>query len=818
MKQLFIFFTTLLLFTSQQNFAQIKLDYSTTTTCNSFEVPYPKRSVTVLENGDIEVNYSFSSALLNPDDIYPNTYSWKIGGFGNNITPGQASVPIRIDSFEIPDNKTATLTVSSVDYCYYSYSLAPAREPICESLGLTYTSDNVKPIISSSQLIPASNISISGIEEYRGVRFVNILFCPVQYISSTHTVKAVKNIKYTINFHGPSASGPSKISSLNNLSLCPDDAIAYNSTGGTSPKPEYDISNNLISTSAIRVDRTIAIITTDNIKSTLSNFIEWKKSQGYKIVIKSSSNWTYESIKSATDDLFNTEPNFYHLLLIGNSVDLPGKRIYSNLDETWNYHDTDYYYSVYSDSSTDIPSISVGRIPTSDLNDISDILQKTIDYEKNPSTSNTSSQLTSIAYFQDNDRNSYEDVRFAETGNEIFNYIKENTSLGYDRIFYTESNKTPLHWSLSYSNGLGIPEELKKPIFLWNGSSSDINKNLNSGVSILFYRGHGNPLYWYAPYYSYYHISNLTNNKLPIIFSICCLTGRYESDNNFALSFIKTKKHGAACIVGASSLSYSLLNDVFAKSIINSIWPNPGLQPWFESLFSYNIPTPSPIAQKTIGDIFIQSLKTTSETLRQSYSQYYQHTQEVFHIFGDPSMLIHTEPIINASSFSTVRRSDPTANSLSQLGFISVSLTRNAYIGLYNMATGETKRYYGKKVFQDAVAGDNWIATVYDSNVKPLYSANITIGGGPIVKDPIPFDVIVNSSNNLCKIKFNNDFIDNDENCEVEVRDEYGNIVFHENITNYNETTIDLASKKSGIYIVSLLINGIINNSKHIIL
>lgn len=284
------------------------------------------------------------------------------------------------------------------------------------------------------------------------------------------------------------------------------------------------------------------------------------------------------------------------------------------------------------------------------------------------------------------------------------------------------------------------------------------------------------------------------------------------------MEFLKSKRHGCCGIIAASSISYSGPNDIFEEALFDAIWPNPGLQPKFNKL-GLAITSTTPLSIKSIGEIFNQGLKRTSETCFMAWESVAKHTCEIYHLFGDPSMYIHTEPLVDASSFATITRSEPgTELGSLKFGYVRVKLTRNAYIGLYNKATGETKRYYGRQVYQEANIGDNWIATVYDVNVKPIYSANIKITDpvfppvGPILKT-----VTYSPSSNECIVTLNLENIAESGNYAVEIRDSMGSVVTQSDYSDTGEYALPLPGNAGGIYVVSLLCDGSIIESKHII-
>ena len=88
----------------------------------------PERYVDNIDNGVI-TTYIFHSVLkqVNPSDR--NTYYLKIPGFGLSSEEATPTVPMRWDSYVVPDNSICHISVIDSDYVEVPITLAPAIEP-----------------------------------------------------------------------------------------------------------------------------------------------------------------------------------------------------------------------------------------------------------------------------------------------------------------------------------------------------------------------------------------------------------------------------------------------------------------------------------------------------------------------------------------------------------------------------------------------------------------------------------------------------------------------------------------------------------------
>ena len=62
----------------------------------------PERRVSVSPDG-VTVTYEFKHAVVLSDPDVADYYLWRISGFGHSVVPGEPDVPVRWDSFALPE-------------------------------------------------------------------------------------------------------------------------------------------------------------------------------------------------------------------------------------------------------------------------------------------------------------------------------------------------------------------------------------------------------------------------------------------------------------------------------------------------------------------------------------------------------------------------------------------------------------------------------------------------------------------------------------------------------------------------------------------
>lgn len=377
------------------------------------------------------------------------------------------------------------------------------------------------------------------------------------------------------------------------------------------------------------------IITHPNFLSAAETLATWKDQKGIvtKVVDTKKTGSTAENIRAYIQhgyDTWTTKPSY--LLFVGDVEYVPTNYLFIHP-----YHGsetaTDLWYGTVSGDDHH-PDIFIGRLSADTAQEAMLLVEKIIKYEKTPpSLSTFYSNVSVAAYFQDrNPQDGYEDRRFVLTSEEIRDYLLLK-SFDVQRIYYTEHEVDPTNYNDGYyANGEPLPPELLKPGFPWDGNHIDISTAINSGTLLLNHRDHGFTYGWGDPYYDITHIASLSNNDLlPIVFSINCCSGQFDTDENesFCEAFVRHTTGGAVGVIGASRVSYSGFNDYLCRGFYDAIWPD------FDPALGSTDPLYS------LGQVLNYG-KTYMANTWGSGSTYERITFEMFHFFGDPTMELWT--------------------------------------------------------------------------------------------------------------------------------------------------------------------------------
>lgn len=624
----------------------------------------PTRTIEEVSDGII-VTYLFDNPEIVNSRYYENTKYIRYAGFGLNDKDGEPCIPFRNDTYLVPNNCAVSVVILDSAYIDTTFALSPSMPIIA---------DNDSPVFKHSitpytGFFPSNVLQSSGVYQYREDALISISISPVKYNYMTNTVRRYTLVKYKLTFSGSNYEYNGSRTSL-----------AKNICQNTLLRP----SNNA---GSVIDNKHYLIITTTEYQNSINEFVKWKRLKGNNvhIVSRPKGNWTIQSVKDSIQSYHNGY-NIKYLLIIGGVNDVPA------IPYTYYYVDkgdtiyidiaTDYEYGL--PSANGAPQIFRGRIPADNTQEVATILNKIIQYEKNPVIDDDFYETgLNCAEFQDKNNDGYEDVCCLLTSENIRSHLLAQ-DYQVHRQYVKTSSKDTLRWSDSYSHGEPLPAELQPDSFLWNGNSNSIASYINNGVFYALHRDHGLTYGWYHPSFTTNDLSLLHNgNKLPIIFSLNCSTGVYDSTGDcFAEAFLKKGNGGCVAIIAPTGISFSGYNDALALGMFDAVWPN--LQPAF-SFKDYSDYSNTPVPTYELGQILDQGLFRMGETYG-LYERMKLVTYNLFHCFGDPSMRIYTDTPQNFAEPMVYSRND---------SIFVFAEDGDCNITFYDKVTKEVKSYKG---------------------------------------------------------------------------------------------------------------------------
>ena len=618
----------------------------------------PERRVSVSPDG-VTVTYEFKHAVVLSDPDVADYYLWRISGFGHSVVPGEPDVPVRWDSFALPEG-CASFTVSVLESACVDVPLrlSPARAPQPEGK----ESPAVVPDIAPYEgWFPREVVETGEVRVYRGRSVAEVGVYPVRYDWKNGVVRACSKIVYRVTF------GEGGLRSAPEGRIAPDDSFLDNTTlNGNVGAAGYEMFRSAGDTGSAGKD--YLILSTPEFEEAVRRLADWKRTLGFGVHTRLRGDWTPERIKSAVKEVYRSAPSLYYLLIVGDHDDVPAedmaRTIVNNKGYAFDYrYVTDYYYGCVEGEGDVLADLYRGRLPVSTAMEAVTVVDKIIRYERNPVRDAAFYDMgLHCAYFEDcfpdgtdGPGDGIEDKRFTLTSEEVRNYMLSKGKT-VNRVYFaydynyseTDNYPPPTFWNKGeFAWGDSIPVELQRPYFAWDGDSADIVRYIDEGAFYVLYRGHGTDSTWVQPHFTGDNILSLANgDRLPVVFSINCETGSFQEDDCFAEVFLRKKGGGAVAVYAATEKSWPGYNDAMVIGMFDAIWPDPGVDSKLYNFLGMTT-SPSRLRETTrLGEILDQGLRRMEETWGQSWkgnSISTQFTREIFHCFGDPGMRIYTD-------------------------------------------------------------------------------------------------------------------------------------------------------------------------------
>ncbi len=534
--------------------------------------------------------------------------------------------------FAVPNNANIKLEILSTrKEIINNIDIAPApRIPLDSETGpLMYSQNN--EVYTSNSFYPQTPIQLSEITEIRGVKAAILGITPFQYNPVTKDLVIFKDIRIRISFKGGSGEfGEDRLRSIWWDPILSDIFLNYDSL----PKINYSYSTSRTE------DYEYIIITPDD-----PIFIEWADSlsvfrneQGIHTGVVTTTEIggnTVTAIQNYINNAyFNWDISPSAVLLLGD-YGTTGNSIVSPI---WNnYCVSDNIFADVTNNS--MPDVILARITAQDEDHLSTMIGKILDYERNPSTNPDfyDHPVTALGW---------QTERWFQICSESVGGFWHN-ELGKDQVRINaiySGNPAVDPWSTATNtytvlnvfgpNGQGYIPASPSELGGWTGGSAvAVNNAINSGAFMLQHRDHGGVTGWGEPNYDIGDLDGLNNDDLVFVFSINCLTGKFNANETcFAEAFHRHEK-GALGIIAASEVSYSFVNDTFVWGMYDHLWPD--FLPSYETTPEHRGILPA--FANAAGKYFLQQSSWPYNTNNKEV------TYNLFHHHGGAFSTVHSE-------------------------------------------------------------------------------------------------------------------------------------------------------------------------------
>ncbi|MBR5378106.1 MAG: choice-of-anchor J domain-containing protein [Bacteroidales bacterium] len=448
---------------------------------------------------------------------------------------------------------------------------------------------------SEDAFFPASNIGLYEPYIIRDFRGQNMVVYPFAYNPATKTLRVYYNMTvemYKVDDHG---SNTIESRRSNVVKMDPDFKSVYQRHF-----INYEASMNRYT--ALDEEGDLLIICYDNFISSMTDFVNWKKTRGVNttIVGTSTAGSTYSAIKTYIQNQYNANNNLTHVLLVGDVAQIPGYT-YSGASGYEGKGDNPYGQVVGNDIYNDL---FIGRFSASTAARVTTQCNRVITYERDLTTSASWLQVgQGIAKKEGgsghNGEDDYQHMDVIRT--DLMNY-------GYSPVYQR------------YANLSG-----------YTATAAQISADINSGVGIINYCNHGAETMWGVASYSVSHVNALTNeNKLPFIWSVACLVGKYDhSSDCFAEAWMNATNNSNPTGAIGTLMSY------ISQPWIPPMWAQDECVDILVESYSSNI-------KHTWGGVSVNGLMGFFDHYSTSTAQAVG-TYQAWILYGDPSLMLRTK-------------------------------------------------------------------------------------------------------------------------------------------------------------------------------
>ena len=533
------------------------------------------------DNTGLEITFSIDEFSLSDFDLKGEAMKeiQMLGRFLPN-NEGAPNLPGNGRFIAIPNGAVASFKVTSQrTETYKNVNIAPSpRIPKVTDEGPLHYEKNMK-IYSRDAFYPAKPVSISEKTNIRGMESVILGITPFQYNPVSKELIVYRDIKVEVTFEGGNGIfGEDRLRSRWFDPILSDIMINWE----TLPKVNYPQHAPESGTS----DFEYVIITPDD-----ATFISWaeelalfRNQQGIRTGIFTTTDVggnTTTAIENFVDDAFTTWAVPPVAVLLLGDYGTTGNTVISPI---WNsYCASD---NIYADvSGNEMPDVIFARMTAQNETHLETMITKVINYETNPPTNPDFYDHPITALGWQTER--WFQICSESVGG-YFKHVQGKNPVRINAIYSGNPNVDP--WStapntstvLDYfgPDGLAYIPETPAELGGWTGGNANgVINALNNGAFLLQHRDHGGVTGWGEPDFQNSDINSLTNTDLSFIFSINCLTGKFNySGECFAEKFHRHtyggENAGALGIIAASEISYSFVNDTYVWGMYDNMWPD----------------------------------------------------------------------------------------------------------------------------------------------------------------------------------------------------------------------------------------------------
>ncbi|NOX86881.1 MAG: hypothetical protein GXO86_13110, partial [Chlorobi bacterium] len=545
----------------------------------------------------VSSNISTSVVRFTLDGFYktvvntPEGEAWQVSAVnaGYLLKKGAPELPLFATSLIIPDEAGMKVEVVSSAYKEYNNVLiVPSKGNLTRDIDPATVPYRFGKQYDTDAFYPGKTALLSNpyiIRDYRGLA---LKIQPFQYNPVTRVLRVYYDITVKVSENGRSTVNvlqrEKPLTGVNSQFREIYESHFLNYTAGGERYTPVD------------EEGTMLIISYGDFMDEIQPLADWKIKKGTPCsVVDVADIGGSSEIKQFIKNAFNVNDLAY-VLLVGDAPQVPSST------NGGNDSDVDYSYCVGDDH---YPDLFVGRFSAETEDQVSTMVQRTLDYETDPVT-DTAWYTKAIGIGSDQGP--------GDQGEYDYQHIR---NIGNNKLIpYT------YNYAYEFFDGSQGGEDANG-----NPTPAMVGAAVDTGATIINYCGHGGTTSWVTSGFNNNNVNNLTNTgKLPFIFSVACVNGNFVNTTCFAEAWLRaTDNNGDPA--GAMATLMSTINQSWNPPMRGQDAMNDILTEAYED----NI-------KRTFGGISMNGCMEMNDVYG---SQGWEMT-DTWTIFGDPSLVIRT--------------------------------------------------------------------------------------------------------------------------------------------------------------------------------
>ena len=546
--------------------------------------------------GSITIQYSpgaYQSRRISSDANAPFVITLENGT--PLLKKGAPNLPKLTSSVVIPDHGEMQVNVtSSAFYDVENLDIAPSKGNLYRNVN----PDNVPYVkgeeYSKNEFFPASIATLTTPYILRDFRAQTVTVCPFQYNPQTKTLRVYTSITVAVELKSASG-GENEFERTAELEEMDKEMNAIYQRQFIN----YESGAHRSAYTPVNESGSMLIICYDDFKNDMAPFVKWKNQKGIstELVLKSAAGSTAAAIKTYIANYYKSHPTLKYVLLVGDAPQVPSSKTSAGDS------DNDYAYLTGTDS---YPEVFMGRFSATTSAQVQTMVARTLGYEKTP-------QRDGVWYKKGicigsaegpGDDNEYDWQHQRKIRTNLMGFTYNDVSENFDG-----------------SQG-GIDKS-------GSPTASSIATQINAGVGIITYTGHGSETQFVSSGFSSSNATALTNGTMnPFVWSVACVNGNFVSGSCLAEAFTRAgtpaKPSGALATL---------------MSTINQSW-NPPMEGQ-DAMVEILIESKAGNIKRTFGGLSMNGCMQMNDTYNGSGDNGSEMT-DTWTIFGDPSVMVYT--------------------------------------------------------------------------------------------------------------------------------------------------------------------------------